>query len=205
LLVDDHSRFMWLRLLASKDEAADAIKQFKARAKAESGKKLWVLRTDRGGEFTAVEFATYCADEGVGRHLTVPYSPQQNDVVERRNQTIVSSSMMKVKKMPAMFWGEAVTTAVFILNRVPTKALKGQTPFEAWHRRKPSVAFMHTFGCVGHVKTTKPGLGKFEDRSTKAVLLGYEEGSKAYRLYDPARGKVLVFRDVIFDKAVVWD
>jgi hypothetical protein len=207
LLVDDHSRFMWLRLLASKDEAVDAIKQFKARAEAESGKKLRVLTTDRGGEFTAVEFATYCAEEGVGRHLTAPYSPQQNGVVERRNQTIVgmARSMMKAKKMPATFWGEAMTTAVFILNHAPTKALKGQTPFEAWLERKPSVAFMRTFGCVGHVKTTKPGLGKLEDRSMKAVLLGYEEGSKAYRLYDSARGKVLVSRDVGFDEAAAWD
>jgi hypothetical protein len=64
---------------------------------------------------------------------------------------------------------------------------------------------MRTFGCVGHVKTTKLGLGKLEDRSTKAVLLSYKEGSKAYRLYDPARGKVLVSRDVVFDEAAAWD
>ena len=206
LLVDDCSRYMWLQLLTSKSDAAEAIKHFKARAEMESGKKLKVLRTDRGGEFTAVEFTTYCAEEGVGRHLTAPYSPQQNGVVERRNQTIIgmARSMLKAKDMPAEFWGEAVSTAVFILNRCPTKALKGQTPFEAWHGRKPNVAFLRTFGCVGHVKITKPGLAKLEDRSTKAVFLGYEEGSKAYRLYDPVGGKVLVSRDVVFDEAAAW-
>ena len=62
LLVDDCSCYMWLQLLMSKDEAAVAIKKFKTRAEAESGKKLRVLRTDRGGEFTSVEFAAYCAD-----------------------------------------------------------------------------------------------------------------------------------------------
>ena len=95
------------------------VKKFKARAEAESGKKLGVLRTDRGGEFTFIEFAAYCADQGVVRHHTAPYTPQQNGVVERRNQTMVGTarSMMKAKKMPAEFWGEAVTTAVFILNR----------------------------------------------------------------------------------------
>jgi len=56
---------------------------------AESGKKLCLLRTDRGGEFTSVEFAAYCTDQGVVRHHTVPYSPQQNGVVERQNQTVV--------------------------------------------------------------------------------------------------------------------
>src|SRR6185503_10853598 len=97
LLVDDCSRFMWLQLLTSKDEAAEAIRRFKARAEVDSGKRLRVLRTDHGGEFTMVEFASYCAGEEVARQLTAPYSPQQNGVVERRNQTIVgmARSMMK--------------------------------------------------------------------------------------------------------------
>ncbi|CAA0827650.1 Gag-Pol-related retrotransposon family protein [Striga hermonthica] len=106
LLVDDCSRFMWLQLLTSKDQTAEAIKRFQARAEAESGKRLRVLRTDRGGEFTSVEFAAYCANQGVVRHHTAPYSPQQNGVVERRNQTVVgmARSMMKAKGMPAEFW-----------------------------------------------------------------------------------------------------
>jgi len=149
---------MWLQLLTSKDQAAEAIKQFKARAEAESGKRLRVLRTDCGSEFTSVDFAAYCADEGVVRHHTAPYSPQQNGVMEWRNQTVVgmARSMMKAKSMPAEFWGEAVSTAVFILNRSPTKALEGRTPCEAWHGRMPNVAFLRMFGCIGHVKNTKP-------------------------------------------------
>ena len=64
-----------------------------------------MLRTDRGGEFTFVEFAVYCADQGVVRHHTVSYTPQQNGVVERRNQTMVGMArwMMKAKKMPTEF------------------------------------------------------------------------------------------------------
>ena len=67
---------MWLQLLTSKDEAAAAIKKFKMRAEAESGKKLRVLRTDRGGEFTSMEFAAYYMDQGMVRHHTTSYSPQ---------------------------------------------------------------------------------------------------------------------------------
>ena len=66
---------MWLQLLTNKTNAAEAVKKFKARVEAESGKKLRVLRTDRGYEFTSVEFAAYCADQGVVRHHTAPYSP----------------------------------------------------------------------------------------------------------------------------------
>ena len=78
LLVDDYSRYMWLQLLTSKDKAAMAIKKFKTCAEAESGKKLHVLRTDHGSEFTLVEFTMYYVDYGVVRHHTAPYSPQQN-------------------------------------------------------------------------------------------------------------------------------
>ncbi|WVZ53685.1 hypothetical protein U9M48_004590 [Paspalum notatum var. saurae] len=111
---------MWLRLLTTKDQAAEAIKEIKAWAEAETGKKLRVLRTDRGGEFTSLEFGQYCAEVGVGHHLSAPYSPQQNGVVERKNQTVVGMArcMLKAKGMPATFWGEAVTMAVYILNRV---------------------------------------------------------------------------------------
>ena len=68
--LDDCSCYMWLQFLMSKDEAVEAIKKFKARAEAESGKKLRVLRTDRGGEFISVEFAAYCVDQGVVRPMS---------------------------------------------------------------------------------------------------------------------------------------
>jgi len=75
LLMDDCSRYMWLQLLTSKDEAAEAIKKFKAHAEAKSGKKLRVLWTDHGGKFTSMEFTTYCTGQGVVQHHTVSYSP----------------------------------------------------------------------------------------------------------------------------------
>ncbi|WVZ94595.1 hypothetical protein U9M48_040468 [Paspalum notatum var. saurae] len=207
LLVDDHSRYMWLRLLMTKDQAAEAIMEIKARAEAETGKKLRVLRTDRGGEFTSLESGQYLAEVGVGRHLSAPYSPQQNGMVERKNQTVIGMArcMLKAKGMPAAFWGEAVMTAVYILNRASTKALDGQTPFEAWHGRKPDVSHLRTFGCIGHVKVTKPGLSKLEDRSKPMVLLGYEAGSKAYRMYDPVERRVVIPRDVVFNESSSWD
>jgi transposase InsO family protein len=77
LLIDDLSCYMWVVVLGSKGEAADAIRRVQAVAEAECGSKLCVLRTDNGGEFTTAEFVSYCADEGVQRHYSAPYSPQQ--------------------------------------------------------------------------------------------------------------------------------
>jgi hypothetical protein len=95
----------------------------------DTGKKLKVLHTDRGGEFTSVEFGRYCAERGVERQFTAPYSPQQNGVVERRNQSVVAMArcMLKAKGLPGYFWGETVSTAVHILNRSPTRALDGKS------------------------------------------------------------------------------
>jgi transposase InsO family protein len=97
LLIDDLSRYMWVMVLGSKGEAADAIRRAQTAAEAECGRKLCVLRTDNSGEFTMAEFASYCADEGVQRHYSTPYSTQQNDVVERRNQTVVGMARALLK------------------------------------------------------------------------------------------------------------
>lgn len=206
LLVDDFSRFMWVSMLKSKDEAFSAFKKFKRSVEVEKEKKLKAFRTDRGGEFTSTAFKDMCEAEGVKRFLTAPYSPQQNGVVERRNQTILEMvrSMMKSKKMPGKYWGEAVQTAVYILNRAPTKSVEGMTPYEAWHGRVPKVHHLRVFGCLAHIKDVTPHLPKLADRSKQAVLLGYEEGSKAYRLYDPSKKKIIVSRDVIFEEEKGW-
>jgi transposase InsO family protein len=106
LLVDDLSRYMWVAVIPSKDRATTAIKDIQARADGESGLKLKALRTDRGGKFTMIEFADYCAAEGVHHQHMVPYSPQQNNVVERQNGTVVKTAriMLKAKGLPGWFW-----------------------------------------------------------------------------------------------------
>ena len=62
------------------------------------------------------------------------------------------------------------------------------------------MSFLWTFGCIGHVRKTKPILTKLEDRSMPMVFLGYAEGTKVYQLYDPCGGKVVVSRDIVFDE-----
>ena len=93
---------MWLVLLASKDQARAAIIQLQARLENESGRKIGTLQTDRDGEFTARVFEEHYADQGVQRHFTAPYTPQQNGVVEWRNQTVLgmARSMMKGMNVP---------------------------------------------------------------------------------------------------------
>ena len=98
-----------------------------------------------------------------------------------------------------------MNTTVYLLNRVPTKAVEGKTPFEVWYGKKPAVHHLKTFGCIVYVKNTAPHLKKLEDRGRKMIFVGYEKVSKAYRSYDPIAGTVHVTRNVIFDESAQWD
>jgi hypothetical protein len=201
LFVDDLSRYMWVVILGSKGEVADAIRRAQAAAEAECGRKLRVLHTDNGGEFTVVEFTSYCADEGVQRHYSAPYSSQQNDVIERSNQIVVgmAHTLLKQRGMPTVFWGEAVVTAVYIIIHSPTKTLNDRTPYEAWHGCKPAVSHLRVLGCLTFAKELGH-IGKLDDRSTPGVFIGYVEGSKAYHILDPGTQRVRMTRDVVFDE-----
>jgi hypothetical protein len=188
LLVDDMSWYKWLTLLRSKADAPAAIMTFQARMERETDKKLKVLRTDNGGDFTSVTFGEYCAGEGIQRHHSAPYTPQQNGMVEHRNQLVVAMarSILRARGVPGHFWGEAVHTAVFLLNRAPTSALDGETPYQAWYRKKPSMHFLRVFGCVAYIKNVRPHRGKLDDRGRKVVFIGYQDGAKAYRSTTPS-------------------
>jgi len=207
LIVDDHSRYMWLELMATKDEALMYFRRFKTAVELESGCKLRAFRSDRGGEFNSGAFASFCQDQGIKHNTTASYTPQQNGVVERRNQTVVEMARCLLKSMgvPAKFWGEAVRAAVYLLNRSPTKILKGKTPYEVWHGKKPGVKHLRTFGCIAYVKRVGPGISKLSDRSVPGVFLGYETGTKGYRVYDPVKDKLMVSRDVLFDEQKAWN
>jgi transposase InsO family protein len=97
LLIDDLSRYMWVVVLGSKGENVNAIRRAQATAKVECGCKLSVLHTDNGSEFVAAEFMSYCADEGIQRHYSAPYSPQQNGIIERHNQMVLGMAQTLLK------------------------------------------------------------------------------------------------------------
>nr|GFC57309.1 zinc finger, CCHC-type [Tanacetum cinerariifolium] len=175
LLVDDCTHFMWAYFLTSKDQALSTFKEFRQKIEMEMRMKVRMLRTDRG--------------------------------VERRNRTVLSTtrSMMKAMKLHLTFWAEAVRHAIYILNRVPTRALVDKTPYEALYNRKPNLENLRIFGCTTYTKITMPHLKKLDDRSIPLVYLGVEEESKACRLYDPIAKKKHVSRDVKFMETKPWD
>lgn len=134
VVIDDYSRYMWTMLLKEKGEAFERFKKLKACIEQEAGVSIKTLRTDRGGEFTSREFNTFCEENGIQRHLTAPYSPQQNGVVERRNRTILemTRSVLKHMSVPNYLWGEAVRHVIYLINRAATRTLEAKTPYEVF-------------------------------------------------------------------------
>ncbi|KAJ7971537.1 Retrovirus-related Pol polyprotein from transposon TNT 1-94 [Quillaja saponaria] len=188
-------------------EAFEVFKMFKALVEKESGHVIKSLSSDRGGEFTSNEFNIFCETQGILRPLTVPRTPQQNGVAERKNRTILNMArfLLKSKNMPKEFWAEAVSCAVYLSNRCPTKGVENQTPQEAWSGKKPNVSHLRIFGSIAYAHVPDQERSKLDDRSVKYVFIGYDSNSKGYKLYNPRNGKIIVSRDVEFNEDETWD
>lgn len=125
LLIDDCTRFIWVYMLKSNDQALECFKNFKAKVEKEVGRSIKTLRSNRGGKFTSIDFANFCEKNAyISMQLTTLYIPQHNGIVERRNRTVMNMtrSLLKQMSIPHVFWAEGVRHSVYILNRVTTKA-----------------------------------------------------------------------------------
>jgi len=110
--------------------------------------------------------------------------------------------MLAARNVPKVFWLESVVSATHVLNRSPVKDM---TPEEAWSGVKPLVQHFRFFGCTAYVHVPDSQRKKLDDKSTKCILLGLSEESKAYKLYDPKSKKVVIDRDVIFEESQGWN
>ena len=113
--------------------------------------------------------------------MTIPGTPQQNGVAERRNRTLLKMvrSMMAQANLPITFWGDALLTATYILNRVPSKSVTS-TPYELWTKRKPDLSNLRPWGCAAYVHESAHQHGKLGPRGKKSIFIRYSEHSKEY-------------------------
>jgi hypothetical protein len=126
---------MWISVIASKDQGTTEIKRIQAAAERKTTNLLCALSTNGGGG--GVYYNTW-------RDLTAPYTPQQNGVVERRNQTVMSTArcMLKAKGLPGMLSREVVNCAVYLLNRTLSKSNGDRSPYELWTGSRLAVSHL---------------------------------------------------------------
>ncbi|KAJ4744212.1 Transposon Ty1-GR1 Gag-Pol polyprotein [Rhynchospora pubera] len=194
---DDHSRYGYIYLMRHKSESFDKFKEFKNEVENQLGRKIKVLRSDRGGEYLSHEFGNYLKECGIVPQLTPPGTPQWNGVSERRNRTLLDMvrSMMSQADLPMSFWGYALETATFTLNRVPSKSVE-KTPYELWFKKKPSMSFLKIWGCEAYVKRLVSD--KLGPKSDKCHFVGYPKETKGYYFYNRNENKIVVARYGVF-------
>ena len=136
--VDDKTRYAWVYVLKSMFKR---FVEWKTMVERSAGRKVKVLHSDNGGEYTGSHFVEYLSSEEVRHELTFPKTPEQNWVAERLNRTLMEMVRTKLFESNLLhkFWAEALSAAAYLRNLSPTKAVEGMTPFEAFHGRKPDV------------------------------------------------------------------
>ncbi|GJU60053.1 zinc finger, CCHC-type containing protein [Tanacetum coccineum] len=202
--IDDASRFCYVYLLHAKDEALDKFRIYKTEVELQQNDLVKTLRTDRGGEYYDPIFFQ---SVGIIHETTAPYTPQQNGVAERKNRALkeMVNSMLSYSGLSEGFWGEAMLTACYLLNRVPNKRSK-TTPYELWYKKRPNLSYLRVWGCRAVVRLPDPKRKTLGEKGIDCIFVGYAEHSKAYRFYviEPndcvSINSIIKSRDAIFDE-----
>ncbi|GJU86647.1 retrovirus-related pol polyprotein from transposon TNT 1-94 [Tanacetum coccineum] len=144
------------------------------------------IRIDNGTEFVNQTLKAYYEDVGISHQTSVARTPQQNDVVEIRNRTLVEVSRMMLIcfKAPLFLWAEAVTTACYTQNRSLIRKRHNKTPYELLHDKKPDLTYFHVFRPLCYLTNDVKDLGKLKPKDDIGIFIGYAPAKKAYRIYN---------------------
>ncbi|GJV31510.1 retrovirus-related pol polyprotein from transposon TNT 1-94 [Tanacetum coccineum] len=167
VIVDDYSRFTWVKFLRSKDEAPEFIIKFLKMIQVCLNASVMNIRTDNGTEFVNQTLRSYYEDVGISHETSVARTPQQDGVVERRNQTLVEATrtMLIYAKAPLFPWEEAVATACYTQNRSFIRLRHKKTPYELLDDRKPDLSYLHVFDALCYPTNDSEDLGKLKAKA----------------------------------------
>ncbi|GJV28556.1 retrovirus-related pol polyprotein from transposon TNT 1-94 [Tanacetum coccineum] len=202
VIVDDYSRFTWVKFLRSKDETPEFVINFLKQIQVGLNKTVRFIRTDNGTEFVNQVMSEYYEGVGIFHQKSVPRTPQQNGVVERRNRTLVEAArtMMIFSKAPMFLWAEAVATACYTQNRSLIHTRHNKTPYELVHDKKPDLTFLRVFGALCYPTNDSEDLGKFQAKADIGIFVGYAPSRKGYRIYNKRTRRLMETIHVTFDE-----
>ncbi|GJZ54390.1 putative RNA-directed DNA polymerase [Tanacetum coccineum] len=184
LCVDHHSRYMWIYHLAQKSDVYSTFKSFVQMVERQFTTKLKNVQTDWGGEFR--NLALFFSSLGIIHRRSCPHTSEQNGFVERRNRHVVETGLTLLAQacVPQCFWHYAFDTAVYLINRMPSRTSTNKSPFEHIFKRSPDYSFLHVFGCLCFPHLRPYNRHKMDFRSTPCVFLGYSPSHYGYRCLD---------------------
>ncbi|KAJ0544914.1 putative RNA-directed DNA polymerase [Helianthus annuus] len=202
LCVDHYTRYMWLYPLSQKSDVYAILTNFVTMVERQFNTKLKCIQSDWGGEFRPL--ASFCRNLGIIHRRSCPHTSEQNGFVERRHRHVVETglSLMAHSHLPRRFWHFAFETAVYLINRLPSRVSSNKSLFEHTYGRKPDYSFLRVFGsqCFPYLRPYNHN--KIDFRSTPCVFLGYSLSHHGYRCFDPLTERIYIARHVRFNEHI---
>ena len=179
--VDDSTKYCYVYLLKSKDEAIEKFVLYKHEVENQLNKKIKVLRSDQGGEYES-PFVDVYAQHGIIDETITPCSPQSNGVVERKNNTLkeMMNAMLISSTLPKNIWEEVILSVDYLLNKVPKKKAE-KTQYELWRGRQPSYKYLRVWGCLAKMAVPPPTMVKLGPKIVDCIFIDYAHNNTAYR------------------------
>ncbi|GJS97218.1 putative ribonuclease H-like domain-containing protein [Tanacetum coccineum] len=202
VIVDDYSRFTWVKFLRSKDETPAFVINLLKQLQVGLNKTVRFVQTDNGTKFVNKALTDYYESVSITHGKTVPRTLQQNGVVERRNRTLVEAArtMLIFSKAPLFLWAEVVATACYTQNRSLIHTLHNKTPYELVHDKKLDLSFLRIFGALCYPTNDSEDLGKLKAKADIGFFVGYAPNRKGYRIYNKRTRQIMETIHVTFDE-----
>ncbi|XP_075095180.1 uncharacterized protein LOC142173482 [Nicotiana tabacum] len=150
-IVDDFSRVTWTHLFSCKSNAFDIIKAFVLMVKIHVNLHVQTIRSDNTFELGSnTKASSFFAEYGILHQTTIPHTPQQISVVDKKNKHLLETSraLLFQSKLPIKYWGDCVLTTTYLINRFPSTVLQHLSPYQKLHGHPPTYAHLRTFGCL---------------------------------------------------------
>ena len=193
--LDEYSHWCWIVTIDDKSSATvnREFRQLIKQIETETELKIKYLRADGGSEYEG-DLTPVLSEMGIQHEPTVPYSPQSNGKAERLNRTLKTFTRAKLYQanMPKSFWAEALTTAAYLINRLPSEAINKEIPYEKWHQNQLPISDLRAlkpFGCIFHIfvpEERQKANSKVHTQATTACFVGsYTNTTNTmWRVYD---------------------
>jgi hypothetical protein len=166
--------------------------------------RVKIFRTDNGTEYVNNQFDEYLSSFGIIHQTSCPGTSEQNGLAERKNRHLleITRCIMLAMNVPKYLWSEAVMTAAYLMNRMPSRVLNNKTPIECLTGKTTYVVPPKVFGCVCFVRDHRPSVGKLDPRAVKCIFVGYSGKQKGYKCWCPSKKRMFVSMDVVFREHV---
>lgn len=173
--------------MKQKSDLYMVLESFVSLIQNQFNKVIKTIRTDNGSEYLDTQVRSFLSKKGIHHQTSNVYTPQQNGLAERKHRHIlgVARSLMFSMNMPKYLWEDAVLTATYLINRMPSRVLGYVSPRQQLLNTYPHCLMaelpLKIFGCTVFVYLQSHNRGKLDRRSLKCVFIGYSGTQKGYK------------------------